>query len=758
MQLLDQLNPPQREAVTHGAGPLLVFAGAGSGKTRVITFRVAHLVRTHGVPPFQILAVTFTNKAAGEMRSRVGRLLGEGFRDAWIGTFHATCARLLRSFAAEARLKRDFVIYDDGDQKAMVTRCLRDLSLDEKRFAPKAIQGRINGAKQACIGPTEYAPGDYFEDQVRKVYALYDERMAAAGALDFADLLYRMVRLLEAEPRVAAELQRRFRHLLVDEFQDTNHVQYRLLRALIGPERNLAVVGDDDQSIYRWRGADVRNILGFQKDFPDARVVTLEQNYRSSGRILRAAVSVIKKNRTRAPKTLWTDNPDGQHLELWTLESEREEGSFVVGRVRQLAASGRSAGDLAVFYRINAQARVIEEALRAANVPYRVVGGMRFYERAEVKDVIAYLRVIHNPDDVIDLVRIVNSPPRGIGAASVERLQGRAASERCSLWEALGRSVDDPAWPAATRKRLGAFRDLVAGLRQDATSGVGVAELAATVLDRTGYLEALRAQDSAEADARIENLRELVGSFEVFEAEADDPSLPALLERVSLQQDTDDLDDEGGKVTLMTVHSAKGLEFPVVVLTGMEEKVFPYESRDSAEEPEQLEEERRLCYVAITRARERLVLTNVVRRRLFGLERWNPPSRFLSDLPEDCVEVHGAALAVPPWEGRPRYGEAPRWAARKAALPEGSGRPGQDGGRGGLGAGPRVVLDPGMPPPAADDPTVGDGALRAGRRVRHAVFGVGKVLAVDQGMELKATVQFEGGRRKTILARFLSPA
>ena len=787
--LLENLNPQQRTAVTHDTGPLLIFAGAGSGKTRVITHRIAYLVRERGVPPWNILAVTFTNKAAGEMRSRVGELLGQGLRDTWIGTFHATCARMLRQNADRAGVKRDFVIYDDSDQKAMVTRCVRELGIDDKRFPPRAIQSRINTAKQECVGAEEYQPENYFDDQVRKVYELYEKKMVAVGAVDFGDLLFRVVRLLEQHPQLAEKLQRRFRYLLVDEFQDTNHVQYRLLKLLTGPERNICVVGDDDQSIYRWRGADVRNILGFRKDFPEASVVTLEQNYRSTAHILASAVAVIKRNRTRAPKTLWTDNQQGDLLRLVTLTDEREEASYVVRAIRDELDAGRGPGDIAVFYRINAQARVIEEALRAANVPYRVIGGMKFYERAEIKDLIAYLRVVHNLDNDVDLIRIINNPPRRIGVTTVNRLLDQAGKSGATFWVELGKVVEGEGdWPKATRKRLAGFHAQMLEL-QELASVVGPAELAAGVLERTKYLETLQNQDSPEAEGRIENLEELLGSFEEFERESEEPSLAALLESISLVQDVDNLDENPQTVTLMTVHGAKGLEFPVVFLTGMEEDIFPYrrvrDEVDEQERREQLEEERRLCYVAITRARERLVLTNVARRRLFGTERFNLTSHFIDDIPNDFLEVTdwaGSHELVPfnrresanlrrggdegelLWNpsgtstsnrGRRRdprssFKSTPGW-AKQLELGGTHDEVESQADDGEL----QVVLDE---PVVTYDEAVDGDELRPGMSVRHSKYGVGRVHRVDPGFTPKVVVDFIGVGRKTILARFLHPA
>jgi DNA helicase-2/ATP-dependent DNA helicase PcrA len=672
MDFSDNLNPQQWQAVLHERGPLLVFAGAGSGKTRVITYRIAHLVRACSLQPWQILAVTFTNKAAGEMRTRVGDLLGESMRDTWIGTFHATCARLLRQFAEPAGLRSDFVIYDDSDQRAVVTRCIRDLHLDEKRFVPRAVQAKINQAKQDGTTADQYQPGNYFEDQIAKVYGQYERRMRAASALDFGDLLFRMVLLLDRKPEVREQLQRRYRHILVDEFQDTNHVQYRLLKQLTGPERNLCVVGDDDQSIYRWRGADVRNILDFQKDYSDAVVVTLGQNYRSTANILSSAEAVIKRNRTRAPKKLWTDNADGEPLHLVTLTDERAEAAYVARHIMEATETGRQPGDIAVFYRINAQARVIEESLRMANIPYRVIGGLKFYERAEVKDIVAYLKVIQNPDDDVDLIRIINRPARKIGTTTVNRLQELASQWDTSMFGALQRSLQAKQWPKATQRRLQSFFDLIEQLRAQAETA-GPAELATTVLRRTGYLDSLEGQDTPEADARLENLHELVGSFEQFERENDDANLSLLLESISLQQDVDSMDGAAQTVTLMTVHSAKGLEFPLVFVTGMEEDIFPYrrtgEEVDTVERQERLEEERRLCYVAFTRAREELVLTNVVCRRLFGNERYNMHSRFVEDIPEERLEItkENSGGTNPPWAPTPMVRSAP--ATRPAPMP-----------------------------------------------------------------------------------------
>jgi DNA helicase-2/ATP-dependent DNA helicase PcrA len=547
------LNPPQAAAVAHTSGPLLVFAGAGSGKTRVITYRVANLVACAGVPPWKILAVTFTNKAAGEMRSRLSQLLGEETaKDLWVGTFHATCARLLRRHGEAIGLAKNFVIYDSDDQKAVVTRALRELDLDDKRYAPRAVLAKILDAKQELLGPDEMTSRSYVDDAVVRVYRLYEAQLQKANAVDFEDLIGKTVRILEEDPEgQGAAIRRRYSHVLVDEFQDTNAAQYRLLRALVRDHRNLCVVGDDDQSIYKWRGADVRNIRGFHHDFPDATVVKLEQNYRSTARIVKAALGVIEKSRERVPKDLWTANTDGAPVEIVAAADERDEAAHVVAVIQEARARGVDPKEIAVFYRVHAQSRVLEEALRAVNVPYQIVGGVRFYERAEVKNALAYLRVLVNPRSDVDLLRVINTPARGIGATTLERLSALATARGLSIYEAIGaldtlevQSSEEEKAPASKRggllsakKRLCAVRDLLAKLAEKAGSQAP-SETLAEVLEKTGYVAALQAEDSAESEARVENLRELVGSVRDYEAEAraagEPPSLDGYLERVTL--------------------------------------------------------------------------------------------------------------------------------------------------------------------------------------------------------------------------------
>jgi DNA helicase-2/ATP-dependent DNA helicase PcrA len=626
---LSSLNSRQREAVVHEGGPLVVFAGAGSGKTRVITFRVAHLISVHDVAPWRILAVTFTNKAAGEMRERLLGLLGEQGAAVQVGTFHATCARLLRRHGESFGISKDFTIYDDQDQLALVKRVLRDLGLDEKRYQPKAMAGRINRAKQEVQGPDDIETPDSWAEVVRRVYTTYEERLHQANALDFGDLIYRTVRALESDEAFREAVVGRFSHVLVDEFQDTNHAQFRLVQLLSEGHRELCVVGDDDQSIYRWRGADRRNILDFRASFPDATLVKLEQNYRSTKRILRAANAVIARNTDREPKELWTDNQEGGAILVVRTMDERDEGRLVLRGVRELLSQGQSLSDVAVFYRTHAQSRVIEESLRSANIGYRIIGGMRFYDRAEVKDLLAYLRVMTNPVDDMSLLRIINTPARGIGKTTVTRLLDFAAEQGRSLSELLDDEGVLAQFGSAARKRLGAFHGLMSGLRDVAASGAPLGEVGAELVNHSGYAEMLRHDDTPEADARFQNIQELVASMDEFEREHPESTLADFLENVTLQTSADEAAG-GDRVTLMTVHAAKGLEFPVVMVTGLEEQVFPFKGIDPWEDPDELEEERRLAYVAFTRAKQRLVLSFAAVRRIFGQQRVGIPSRFLT--------------------------------------------------------------------------------------------------------------------------------
>jgi len=723
---LSSLNSRQREAVIHEGGPLVVFAGAGSGKTRVITFRVAQLIAAHGVAPWKILAVTFTNKAAGEMRERLLSLLGEQGAAVQVGTFHATCARLLRRYGESSGIRKDFTIYDDQDQQALVKRVLRDQGLDEKRYQPKAMAGRINRAKQEVQGPDEIETPDAWSEVVRRVYSAYEERLRMANALDFGDLIYRTVRALESDQAFRDALVGRFGHVLVDEFQDTNHAQFRLVRLLSEGHRNLCVVGDDDQSIYRWRGADRRNILDFRASFPDATLVKLEQNYRSTQRILRAANAVIARNTDREPKELWTDNPEGEAILVVRTMDERDEARLVLRGLRELSSQGYRLSDVAVFYRTHAQSRVIEESLRSANIGYRIVGGMRFYDRAEVKDLLAYLRVMSNPADDMSLLRIINTPARGIGKTTVTRLLDSAAQYGQSLNDVLDDDAALAQLGSAARKRLRAFRGLMAGLRDVAASGAPLGEIGAELVNRSGYAEMLQHDDTPEADARFQNIQELVASMDEFQAERPESTLTEFLENVTLQTSADE-QVGGDRVTLMTVHAAKGLEFPVVMVTGLEEQVFPFKGIDPWEDPEELEEERRLAYVAFTRAEQRLVLSFAAVRRIFGQQRVGIPSRFLTELPAEDIEWIGARSSSPSPptsssdERRDEPGES------YVDYSEGSDLSDLEG-------------------------------LRRGMQVRHPKFGVGEVREVMQGSPPRVAVRFAGWGTRTIIASYLEPA
>jgi DNA helicase-2/ATP-dependent DNA helicase PcrA len=770
-----ELNDPQAEAVAHVEGPLLVFAGAGSGKTRVITYRIANLVARQRVAPWRIFAVTFTNKAAGEMRSRLERedMLGPVARDLWVGTFHATCAKFLRLFPEAIERTRGFLIYDTTDQKAVVTRVLRDMNLDEKRYAPKAVLGRIHKEKQEGRAPADMSLDSYLDDAVQKAYARYEEALKAANALDFEDLILSVVRVLEARPgemppevaRAQEALKKKFDYLLVDEFQDTNQIQYRLLKQLAGRTRNLCVVGDDDQSIYRWRGADVRNIRGFRKDYPDAKVVKLEQNYRSTKRIVSSALAVIAPSPTREPKELWTDNEDGTPIRVIGCADERDEAACVVRAIRDAREAGISPRDVAVFYRVHAQSRVLEESLRAVDMPYQIVGGTKFYERAEVKDAIAYLRVLVNPKSDVDMLRIINTPPRGIGHTTVERVATYATTQRISLFEALER-LEDFAQDLATapRKRLGQFRELMKAIMGEAEKKAP-ADVLRMVLAKSGYKKALDDEDTAESEGRLENLGELEGSMHDYateaEARGEAPTLEGFLERVTLQSDTDSMKD-AEKVTLMTVHGAKGLEFDLVLLTGMEEDMFPYRNMEPRS-VEEMEEERRLAYVAITRARKHLVVTHVKQRQIFGTTRLGVPSRFVGDLPPDAIEhletpSARAAGQAGRWIDRAPSGGYGQTAPTSWRHPQaGSSPPPPRARPGGRVQSAPLSREPGERYVDYDEAgDVPEGLeLRRGMNVVHERFGRGEVLKIVTIGEPAVVAFFPGWGEKKVLARFL---
>jgi ATP-dependent DNA helicase UvrD/PcrA len=701
---LADLNPSQREAVLSTEGPLLVIAGAGSGKTRVLTHRVAHLVTACGVKPNEILAITFTNRAAGEMRERLEDMLGGLARSIWILTFHSACGRILRREAPRLGYRTNFTIYDQADQIRLTKACLEELEKDPKRFVPRGIHAQISMAKNQLIGPDEYRNrvASFYDQTVADVYDLYQRRLLASNAVDFDDMLYLTVEIFERFPEALARWQKAFRYVLVDEYQDTNHAQYRLLQLLAGQHRNLFAVGDPDQSIYAFRGADIRNIMEFERDFPGTRTIALEQNYRSTNRILHGANAVIAHNRERKPKDLWSELGDGEPVRVLEVEDEHAEARFAAVEIARLVEEGFSGSEIAVFYRTNAQSRVLEDVLVRQGVAYQVIGGPRFYERAEVKDVIAYLQVIDNPYDAVSLLRIANRPRRGIGDASLARLQTYADAHGLSLWESL-EHAEEAGVGAAPLRAVQGLRTLLQSLMAGALE-LTVPELLERVLERSGYLEALEAERTIEAQGRIENLQELVGVAQEYQAQADEPSLSSFLQELSLYSEQDAIRGEQSLVTLMTLHNAKGLEFRAVFMIGIEEGIFPH-SR-SLEEA-MLEEERRLAYVGMTRAQERLTLTHAASRSLWGARNYNLPSRFLDELPED-EGVERERLRPASWDSY----RSPAPVAPRADLP----------------------------------------VLSTGDSVRHGTLGEGVVTQIEAGNVV--TVRFEDGAERRLMLEY----
>ena len=701
---LADLNPAQREAVLTTEGPLLVIAGAGSGKTRVLTHRVAHLLATQGVKPNEILAITFTNKAAGEMRERLGGMLGPVARAIWILTFHSACGRILRREAQRLGYRSNFTIYDQADQVRLVKQCLEELERDPKRFTPRGIHSVISREKNNLVGPGEFRErvSSFYDQTVADVYELYQRRLFTSNAVDFDDMLYLTVDVLERFPEARERWSKAFRYIMVDEYQDTNHAQYRLLQLLAETDKNVCAVGDPDQSIYAFRGADIRNILDFERDFSGTQTVALEQNYRSTNAILRAANAVIDNNRERKPKNLFSELGEGEPVEAIEVEDEHAEARFVAARVAALVEEGYSGSEIAVFYRMNAQSRVLEDVLVRQGIAYQVIGGPRFYERAEVKDAIAYLQVIDNPSDAVSLMRIANRPRRGIGDTSIARLVTFADAQGISLWEALPRA-DEAGVGAAPQKAVKQLHTLLASLMAQSQE-LSVPELVERVLEQTGCLEALEAERTIEAQGRIENLQELISVSREYLENTDEPSLSSFLQGISLYSDQDALRGDGSLVTLMTLHNAKGLEFRAVFVIGMEEGLFPH-ARSIEEQG--IEEERRLAYVGMTRAQERLCLTHASSRMLFGNRAYNLPSRFLDELPE-----HGVV--------RERLSPA-RWDyGRKTAAPEYAPR---------------------------DHPS-----LSTGDSVRHQTFGEGVVTGIDAGGVV--TIQFEDGSERRLMLEY----
>ena len=665
---LAELNDAQREAVTTIEGPLLVIAGAGSGKTRVLTYRVAHLLAAAGVQPNEILAITFTNKAAGEMRERIEAAVGARARAIWILTFHAACGRILRREAERLGYRSNFTIYDQSDQVRLVRQCLEELERDPKRFTPRGIHGQISNAKNQLIGPDEYAARvDSFYDQtVADVYGLYQRKLFAQNSVDFDDMLMLTVEVLQRFPEAKERWAKAFRYVMVDEYQDTNHAQYTLLKLLASMHQNLMVVGDPDQSVYSFRGADIRNILEFERDFTGTRVIPLEQNYRSTNAILHAANAVISHNRERKEKSLWSELGEGEPVRVVETEDEHAEARFVAAEIAGLVEAGTSLREIAVVYRTNAQSRVLEDVLVRQGVDYQVIGGPKFYERAEIKDAIAYLQAIDNPTDAISLRRIANSPRRGVGDTSLSKLAALAEGMGISLWEAIGRA-EEAGLATASLRSVQSWRTLMQSLMAEALDS-SIAPLLERVIERTGYPEHLLATlPKWEAEGKIENLEELVGVAREYEESTEEPSLSAFLQEISLHSDQDSLrDSESGQATLMTLHNAKGLEYRVVYMLGCEEGIFPH-SRSLEENS--LEEERRLCYVGMTRAKEKLTMLHASRRSLYGRSEANLPSRFLDELPAEGVERERLSPASWSNYGADRYGSAPGGFVAPAARP-----------------------------------------------------------------------------------------
>ena len=748
MDFLSSLNPEQQEAVLHTEGPLLILAGAGSGKTRVIAHRIAHLVAHGHVAPDRILAVTFTNKAAGEMRTRVETLLGVDCRQMWISTFHALCARLLRREAPHIGLSRDFVIYDSADQLTVMKQALRELGMDDSTLQPRAALSRISHAKNRMEGPETFSDSAWNprDQQVGKLYAIYLRTLKDANALDFDDLLLKTVELFETSEAVRERYSQKFQYLMVDEYQDTNRPQYLLIQRLAAKRRNLCVVGDPDQSIYKWRGADLKNILDFEHDFPEATIVRLERNYRSTQVILDAASAVISQNRNRKEKRLYTDRKGGAKILYYRAGDDLDEAEYIA-RTARTALHDDVENTAAVLYRTNAQSRTVEDALRRAGVAYRIIGGVRFYERKEIKDALAYMKLVLNPHDDVALRRVINVPARGIGKGVMESLEGVAlptgddappllaglqpVASNNSLWARLVHAVDRRSLAPRAMSSLAAFRDLLAGLTEMAArESVSIA--LGKIIDQSGYLRDLREERSEEAESRIENLMELVSAAREYELRNPEPSLAGFVDQLSLLSD---VDEEAGardaRVLMMTLHSAKGLEFPVVMIAGLEEGLFPH-SRSSEDEAE-MEEERRLCYVGITRAQRRLVLTSAARRRTFGEYQSTEPSRFIDEIPRELIDEVPSTFVSPYQANFSQFRATPY-------------------GRGGYRG--RVREQATTYAYEDEDQSVPSG-LKPGLRVRHPQFGVGTVVSVEPlDDDTKLVVRFNSVGQKTLRAKF----
>ncbi|NTK53123.1 DNA helicase PcrA [Enterococcus faecium] len=733
-ELLNGMNPRQKEAVLHTDGPLLLMAGAGSGKTRVLTHRIAYLIEEKEVNPWNILAITFTNKAAKEMKERVNAILASGGEDVWVSTFHSMCVRILRRDVDFIGYNRNFTIIDSSEQLTLMKRILKELNIDPKKYDPRRILGTISQAKNSLQTPQDFAKmqGSYYEEIAAKCYAAYQKELQYNQCMDFDDLIMNTIRLFEEHPDSLTYYQNKFHYIHVDEYQDTNHAQYTLVNLLAGRFRNLCVVGDADQSIYGWRGADMQNILDFEKDYPDAAVILLEQNYRSTKNILSAANQVIENNSNRKPKNLWTENKEGNKITYYRADNERDETRFIVDRMQEeIRSNHRNYGDFAILYRTNAQSRVMEETLLKANIPYKMVGGHKFYDRKEIKDILAYLNVLANPQDSISFERIVNSPKRGIGPGSIEKLRSFASLHEWPLLEAA-QNVDLANIGGKAGQQLGAFGEMIQEVTQ-MIPYLTVTELTKEVLDRSGYLEDLKIQNTLEAQARIENLEEFLTVTQEFDkqfeqqneedADAPEEKLTVFLNDLALVSDIDNLEEDASQVTLMTLHAAKGLEFPVVFLIGLEEGVFPL-SRALMEESE-LEEERRLAYVGITRAEEALYLTNAFSRTLYGRTQYNRPSRFVEEIDQELLEIEGM---------RPTPKKTPVFAKKTAYSYKQ----------------PETAVVPSKSATGGEN-----NSWKPGDKVKHKKWGLGTVVRVSgTSKDLELDVAFPSQGVKRLLAAF----
>ena len=725
MEILTHLNPQQADAVKKTDGPILILAGAGSGKTRVLTYRIAYLILGKTIPPYNILAVTFTNKAAGEMKERLEKILGPMAGDLLLGTFHSTGLRILRKDGHYIGIDPNSIVYDDNDQLALVKLCMSELHINEKAFSPRAILSHINQAKNEALSVNDYTmeATDFFRQKAAHVYKLYQEKLRQNHALDFGDLICEPIRLFREAPQVLGKYQKRFNYILVDEYQDTNRAQYMLINLLSAIHKNLCVVGDEDQSIYGWRGADIKNILEFERDFPEVKIIRLEQNYRSTKNILAAANSVVEKNTKRIGKTLWTENLDGELVHYQMARDEHHEAGLIYSKTEEIRKeSGLAYKDFAIFYRTNAQSRIFEEHFIRSGMPYNIVGGLRFYERKEIKDAIAYLKVVANPSDSLSLMRIINTPPRGIGKTTIDRVASLGAEQGIPLFDAFKLAIQKGILPPHKGHGFVVFLEKFKGLIDE----LPIHELAKMLLGESGYIKMWEGEKTEEAEARIENLRELISAMRDFEKGREGKSLADFLDHVALISDIDTFEDKQNRVTLMTLHSAKGLEFPVVFMVGMEEGLFPHSRSINGESEDELEEERRLCYVGMTRAMKKLFLFGARERTIYGESRFQGQSRFIDEIHPNYLEIISPESRI----RNPEFRRNAEHIAPETNIEE-----------------PRIVYDEFTD----NDP------WKIGMKIKHPSFGAGIIKAKEgMGADAKLTVMFPGTGQKKLIARYVS--